>query len=84
VATDPAREWSLGTLWTTQDWGSPAPTRARPWPAPATGNFCGPQFHGMWRDVAWHRRLTRIIHEAKLPAFSRPCAKAFAGHRAQP
>ena len=37
------------------------------WCALATSNFCGPQFHGMWRDVAWHRRLTDIIHSAKLP-----------------
>lgn len=27
----------------------------------ATSNFCGPQIAGMWRDVAWHRRLTRLI-----------------------
>jgi len=37
------------------------------WCALATSNFCGPQFHGMWRDVAWHRRLTDIIHSARLP-----------------
>jgi len=37
------------------------------WIAIATSNFCGPQFQGMWRDVEWHRRLTRVIHEAKLP-----------------
>ncbi|MDX2150714.1 MAG: cellulase-like family protein [Bryobacteraceae bacterium] len=38
------------------------------WAAIATSNFCGPQFKGMWRDVAWHQRLTRVIHEGKLPA----------------
>ncbi len=37
------------------------------WAAMATSNFCGPQFHGMWRDVAWHRRLTDAIHGAALP-----------------
>ena len=31
------------------------------WAAIATSNFCGPQFRGMWRDVAWHRQLTRAI-----------------------
>ena len=39
------------------------------WAAIATSNFCGPQFQGMWRDVAWHRRMTDVIHQAKLPAF---------------
>jgi hypothetical protein len=38
------------------------------WVAIASSNFCGPQFRGMWRDVAWHKRLTDRIHEAKLPA----------------
>lgn len=32
------------------------------WVAMATSNFCGPQFRGMWRDVAWHKRLTDLIH----------------------
>lgn len=31
------------------------------WLAIATSNFCAPQFVGMWRDVAWHRALTRTI-----------------------
>lgn len=31
------------------------------WAAICTSNFCGPQFRGMWRDVAWHRRLTDAI-----------------------
>jgi hypothetical protein len=35
------------------------------WIAVATSNFCGPQFHGMWRDVAWHQRLTRSIKTAR-------------------
>lgn len=28
------------------------------WASMCTSNFCGPQFRGMWRDIAWHRRLT--------------------------
>jgi hypothetical protein len=40
---------------------------ANQWVSIATSNFCGPQFAGMWRDVAWHRRLTRLIHESPLP-----------------
>lgn len=36
------------------------------WAAMATSNFCGPQFHGMWRDVAWHRRMTGLIRSAHL------------------
>jgi len=36
------------------------------WVAMATSNFCGPQFVGMWRDVAWHQRLTAIIHQASV------------------
>jgi hypothetical protein len=34
------------------------------WIAMATSNFCGPQFHGMWRDIEWHKRLTDIIHKS--------------------
>jgi hypothetical protein len=34
------------------------------WLAIATSNFCGPQFVGMWRDIDWHRLLTRAIHQA--------------------
>lgn len=37
------------------------------WAAIATSNFCGPQFKGMWRDVTWHQRLTKMIRESKLP-----------------
>ena len=36
------------------------------WLGVATSNFCGPQFHGMWRDVAWHQRLTAAIKSAPL------------------
>jgi hypothetical protein len=38
------------------------------WRAIATSNFCGPQFVGMWRDVDWHKRMTEVIHAAKVPA----------------
>jgi len=38
------------------------------WAAMATSNFCGPQFRGMWRDLAWHQRLTKIIKSSNLPA----------------
>ncbi|MCX6971161.1 MAG: hypothetical protein NTV93_13555 [Verrucomicrobia bacterium] len=37
------------------------------WAAVATSNFCGPQFVGMWRDIAWHQRLTGAIKSAPLP-----------------
>ena len=30
----------------------------------ATSNFCGPQFTGMWREIEWHQRLTRLITSA--------------------
>jgi hypothetical protein len=36
------------------------------WAAIGSSNFCGPQFRGMWRDVAWHRRMTGVIHNARL------------------
>ncbi|HEX2863163.1 MAG TPA: cellulase-like family protein, partial [Deinococcales bacterium] len=41
------------------------------WAAIATSNFCGPQFRGMWRDVAWHRELTDLIHASALPPEAR-------------
>ncbi|NBE93376.1 cellulase [Nonomuraea sp. KC401] len=53
----------------------------RRWAAVCTSNFCGPQFHGMWADVAWHQRLTTAIRSAtsdlwlsptKEPAWDRP------------
>ncbi len=37
------------------------------WAVMATSNFASPQFAGMWRDAAWHRRLTDKIHKAALP-----------------
>ena len=32
----------------------------------ATSNFCEPQFVGLWRDKAWHQRMTSIIKNATL------------------
>lgn len=40
------------------------------WEALATSNFCGPQFVGMWRDIAWHQRLTDTIHRGVTPRHS--------------
>jgi len=36
--------------------------------AVCTSNFCGPQYVGMWREVAWHRRLTDHIKAAPIEA----------------
>lgn len=36
------------------------------WVALATSNFCGPQFIGNWRDIAYHRRLTDLIRSARI------------------
>ncbi len=36
------------------------------WTAIATSNFCGPQYVGMWRDIAWHKRMTDIIKTAPI------------------
>jgi hypothetical protein len=38
------------------------------WVAIATSNFCGPQFRGMWADIAWHQELTTEIRSALLDA----------------
>lgn len=32
------------------------------WAGLCTSNFCGPQFRGMWEDIAWHQSLTAKIH----------------------
>lgn len=34
------------------------------WVGVATSNFCGPQYRGMWEDIAWHRSLTDQIRSA--------------------
>lgn len=36
------------------------------WFSLATSNFCGPQFRGMWRDVAWHQALTKKIKNCRV------------------
>lgn len=36
------------------------------WVAICTSNFCAPQFRGMWRDVEWHKRLTKIIKNSRI------------------
>ena len=36
------------------------------WVGLATSNFCGPQFRGMWRDIAWHDRLTKLIKSSSI------------------
>jgi len=38
------------------------------WTGIATSNFCGPQFVGMWREVEWHQRMTRLIKSAPIDA----------------
>ena len=42
------------------------------WVAVGTSNFCGPQFKGMWNDVAWHKRMTDIIKNASISAGLHP------------
>jgi hypothetical protein len=36
------------------------------WTAIASSNFCGPQFKGMWRDVAWHQSITDLIKRSTI------------------
>lgn len=48
------------------EYGVREASRGGRWAAIATSNFCGPQFVGMWRDVEWHRRMTRFIREAPI------------------
>jgi hypothetical protein len=59
------RDWPLldwGWIKELCEVGVTEAAQAGQWVAIATSNFCGPQFVGMWRDVAWHRRLTDLIH----------------------
>jgi hypothetical protein len=37
--------------------------KTKRWAAMATSNFCGPQFRGMWDDIAWHKKMTEKIHK---------------------
>lgn len=48
--------------------GTRAASASGQWSAVATSNFCGPQFAGMWRDVAWHRALTDTIKSGPMDA----------------
>lgn len=41
--------------------GTEAAAATGRWSAIATSNFCGPQFKGMWRDIEWHQKMTKII-----------------------
>jgi hypothetical protein len=36
------------------------------WVAIGTSNFCGPQFKGMWQDIAWHKKMTTLIKNSKI------------------
>lgn len=36
------------------------------WVAIATSNFAGPQFPGMWNDVAYHKKLTSLIKKSAI------------------
>ena len=49
------------------------------WGAIATSNFCAPQFVGMWRDIKWHQRMTRIIKDSVIDdsILSDPIAQKF-------
>lgn len=46
------------------EFGVDAALQTRRWVAICTSNFCGPQFPGMWRDIAWHRELTDRMHRS--------------------
>jgi sugar-binding cellulase-like protein len=48
------------------EYGTLEAAKTARWVAIATSNFAGPQFRGMWRDVAWHQRLTDAIREASV------------------
>ena len=36
------------------------------WTGICTSNFCGPQFHGVWREIGYHQRLTSLIKSARV------------------
>ncbi len=61
------RDWpGLDWGWVKElcEFGIDAALQTGCWAGLATSNFCGPQFAGMWRDVAWHQRLTARIRSA--------------------
>jgi hypothetical protein len=46
-------------------------TKSGRWVAIATSNFCGPQFKGMWNDIAYHTKLTSMIKSSTFdPSFN--------------
>lgn len=48
--------------------GSTTAAETQRWFAISTSNFCGPQFVGMWCDIAWHQKLTQKIRNARVEA----------------
>jgi hypothetical protein len=61
------RDWpGLDWGWVKElcEFGVEEALKTRCWAGLATSNFCGPQFIGMWSDVAWHQRLTGKIRNA--------------------
>jgi hypothetical protein len=46
--------------------GVTSATRSGRFMLTCTSNFCGPQHRGMWEDVPWHRRMTRLIKRAPI------------------
>jgi hypothetical protein len=65
------KDWpGLDWAWVKElcEFGVRAAAQTRQWAVIASSNFCGPQFRGMWEDIAWHRRVTDAIHVGGLPA----------------
>ena len=58
----PALDW--GWIREICDFGIDTAVRTGRWVGLCSSNFCGPQFHGMWQDVAWHRAATDRIRAA--------------------
>ena len=61
--------------WPRLDWGwvkelctlgTETASQSGSWAAIATSNFCGPQFHGMWRDKSWHQAMTKLIRSGPI------------------
>ena len=48
--------------------GTQAAAETGRWAAVSTSNFCGPQFQGMWNDLAWHQERTAAIRNATIEA----------------
>lgn len=60
----PRLDW--GWVKETCEFGTRHAAASGRWLGIATSNFCAPQFVGMWRDVAWHQKLTKVIKSAEL------------------